>query len=120
MARTFEFLIDGVVTGESGLIRVIGRCCDEPIRVGDHFRSVCAIEGFDENKLPFATHAVNLQVVSIQAYGQSIDALGPGMTGSLALIGEGAQWVLPNFAIGSGCCPMSSAESETPSITAQQ
>ena len=40
MDRKIEFSVDGIVEGNPGLLRIIGRCCEDTIRVGDFFESI--------------------------------------------------------------------------------
>ncbi len=103
---TTEFIVDGWVSGESGRFTIIGRCGDEPIRVGDVFDAVFRYKhrrypdemGQDpvrEVELP-----ASLRVESISAYQRSLDELGHGMTGSLVVSGEGMGRVSTGWVLG--------------------
>ena len=87
------FLVEGTVEGEQN--HVIGRCGDSPVRLGDVFTMVCryrrreTLEDFATPPEVLKSCPVSLRVTGIQAYGRSLDELGPGMTGSLVLSGEG-------------------------------
>lgn len=87
------FLVDGTVEGEQN--HVIGRCGESPLRLGDVFTVVCryrrreTLEDFATPPEVLKTCPVSLRVAGIQAYGRSLDELGPGMTGSLVLSGDG-------------------------------
>jgi hypothetical protein len=100
-----EFVISGYVRGVSGLHRVIGRCGDKAIRIGDVFNTAfrakpCAYPTEMGNPLVREVERpVNLRVEHIHAYGHCLETLGEGMTGSLDLSGpEGSSledgWIL--------------------------
>jgi hypothetical protein len=104
--QTTEFIVDYLVSGESGRITVIGRCGDEPIQIGDVFDAVfrykhrrypdeLGLEPVREVEWP-----ASLRVESISAYEQSLDELGQGMTGSLVVSGEGMAQVSPGWVLG--------------------
>lgn len=87
------FLVEGTVEGEQA--HVIGRCGDFAIRLGDVFTIVCryrsrqTLEDFATPPEMLKRCPVSLCVTEIRAYGRRLDDLGPGMTGSLVLSGEG-------------------------------
>jgi hypothetical protein len=98
------FIVDGIVDGES--LTVIGRCGDAPIRVGEVFDAVyrnkrrrypdeLGDEPVREVEKPAA-----IRVVCIHAYEKSLTTLGEGMTGSLALDGDGLQYLAPGWILG--------------------
>jgi hypothetical protein len=104
--RSSQFLIKGVVEGESGRLTVIGRCGDEPIDVHDFFDVV-----FRNKKRKFPEESgqdpvreeerpVKLRVECIHAYEQSLRQLGQGMTGELVLEGEGRNLIAPGWILG--------------------
>jgi hypothetical protein len=100
-----EFLVGGIVEGVSGRLRIIGRCCDEMIRIGDCFESVYGYEDTvdaDGHELAHRVNsvAVRLRVVRIHAYGHEMEALGEGMTGALDLEGSGQELVRPGLVLG--------------------
>jgi hypothetical protein len=104
MRNQKEFIILGVVEGHQ--CHVIGRCCDAPIGVGDHFDAVYRYRApqtdedyAKEPQREGEEYPVSLTVESIQAYEKQIRRLSPGMTGSLAISGAGCNrlgqgWVL--------------------------
>jgi hypothetical protein len=87
------FLVEGTVEGEQAY--VIGRCGESPIRRGDVFAMACryrarqSLEEFDTPPEILTSCPVSLRVIEIRAYDRPLDELGPGMTGSLVLSGEG-------------------------------
>jgi hypothetical protein len=98
------FIVDGIVDGES--LTVIGRCGDAPIHVGEVFDAVyrnkrrrypdeLGDEPVREVEKPAA-----IRVVCIHAYEKSLTTLGEGMTGSLALDGDGLQYLAPGWILG--------------------
>jgi hypothetical protein len=98
------FIVDGIVDGES--LTVIGRCGDAPINVGEVFDAVyrnkrrrypdeLGDEPIREVEKPAA-----IRVVCIHAYEKSLTTLGEGMTGSLALDGDGLQYLAPGWILG--------------------
>jgi hypothetical protein len=98
------FIVDGIVDGES--LTVIGRCGDAPIHVGEVFDAVyrnkrrrypdeLGDEPIREVEKPAA-----IRVVCIHAYEKSLTTLGEGMTGSLALDGDGLQYLAPGWILG--------------------
>lgn len=100
-----QFFIEGYVTGESGRHTVIGRNGDMPIRIGDIFTVVARYRPRrypdDSNKQPEieVKKAVGLRVTCLHAYEQSLDELGEGTTGSVALEGEGADRLGPGWVL---------------------
>src|SRR5437660_948093 len=90
-----EFIVEYMVTGESGRFTAIGRCCEVPIRVGDSFDLVFRNkprrypEEAGDDPIRIAERPVCLRVVCIHAYEQSLTVMGEGMTGSLVLEGDG-------------------------------
>jgi hypothetical protein len=103
---TTEFIVDGWASGDSGRFTVIGRCGDEPIRVGDVFDAVFRYKprrypdemGLDP--IRDVEHSASLRVESISAYQESLDELGQGMTGSLVVSGEGMGTISPGWILG--------------------
>src|SRR5262245_31451152 len=94
-----EFIVVGIVPGESNQLRVIGRCGPEPIRLGGRFE---AIFRYGPREVPgdlgraserIEERSVSLDVESIHSYERSLDQLGPSMAGSLSLTGQGAEYV---------------------------
>lgn len=82
-----EFILHGVVTGESGEFHVIGRCGDVPIRVGDVFDQLR-----NEEELP---RTIQLVIKCIHAYQKDLPELSPGMTATIDVVGEGLKWLKP-------------------------
>jgi hypothetical protein len=99
------FLVEGSVQGQQ--THVIGRCGDHAIKQGAVFRMGCrykrrdSLEEFASPPQLLENVPVSLQVLSVHAYGKPLEKLGPGMTGSLVLRGDGhrADWA--------GHCPRS-------------
>ena len=93
------FLIEGTVEGEQA--HVIGRCGDSAIQVNDVFSLAChyqkrqSLEEFAKPPHLLASCPVSLRVLEIQAYGRRLKELGPGMTGSLVLVGDGMEKIGP-------------------------
>ncbi len=103
-ARSFEFIVAGLVQVEH--FTVMGRCGDEPIRVGDRFDAAYRYEPrkypeeFGDEPVREEEKPVSLRVFCIHAYGRSLDALGEGMTGSLVLQGDGLDQIEPGWVLG--------------------
>ena len=103
---TTEFIVDGWVPGNSGRFTIVGRCGDEPIRVGDVFDAVFRYKPRrypDEMGLePIreVERSASLRVESISAYQESLDELGQGMTGSLVVTGDGMGQISPGWVLG--------------------
>ena len=101
-----EFLVDFVVTGESGLTTAIGRCGDEPIQVGQIFDAVYRYkprrypDQLGDAPVREVENTAGLRVVCIHAYELSLPLLGQGMTGSLVVEGEGLDLVVPGSVLG--------------------
>jgi len=97
-----EFIIDAIVTGESGHHTLIGRCGDAPIRVGDEFHSVYryddATAGNSASRVD--ERAVVVIVNQIQAYGKRLDVLGQGMTGSCVVSGTNLEKLAAGMVLG--------------------
>jgi hypothetical protein len=98
-----EFIIDYIVTGESGRHTLIGRCGDTPIRVGDEFQAAYHYESFDTAESAFRRvdeRNVLVCINEINAYGKSLDELGQGMTGSIVVSGTGIEMLIPGLVLG--------------------
>lgn len=104
MDLSCEFIVSGIVTGESGVFHVIGRCGDLPIAIGQMFDTLQDKSG--------QLRLVTLRVDGIQAYGRGFDQLGPGMTGTVDVSGNGIDFVGP------GCVLI--ARSSSPAATHNQ
>src|SRR5665213_2870403 len=91
-----EFVVRAYASGISGRHTVIGRCGDQPIRLGDTFHLAYRAKHRrypDESANPLQREAecpVELRVERIHAYGHCLEMLGQGMTGSLELSGPDA------------------------------
>lgn len=100
-----EFIISHVVDGVSGRT-VIGRCGDEPIRVGQVFDAVYRYkprrypDQLGDPPVREVEKAAGLRVLCIHAYDHSLPLLGQGMTGSLVVEGEGLNDVAPGWVLG--------------------
>ena len=100
-----QFFLDGYVTGMSGRHTVIGRNGDVPIRLGDIFTVVARYhprrypDDYDKRPEVEAKKDVELRVRWLHAYDQELDELGEGMTGSVALEGEGAEHLGPGWVL---------------------
>jgi hypothetical protein len=97
MLNQVGFIVRHTVPDTSGSVHVIGRCGDEPIRVGDTF-SVLHVPDRVASHEPSvsAARAVHLRIVGIQAYQKSLNELGGGMTGTIDLEGPGAESLVPD------------------------
>jgi hypothetical protein len=105
MAGNIEFFVNGIVEGESGRLRVIGRCCEDTIQVGCCFRSVYDYDdGVDADGREVARRvrpcSVELRIARIHAYGHFLDFLSTAMTGTLDLEGTGMELVRPGLVLG--------------------
>ncbi len=104
--RGIEFFVDGWVMGESGNFTVIGCCGVLPIRVNDVFDVVFRNkrrkypDEVGDEPVREVEKPASLRVVCIHAYEKSLSVLGQGMTGSLVLEGEGAQYITAGWALG--------------------
>jgi hypothetical protein len=118
MGRHIEFAVEGIVTGVSGQLHVIGRNCEDLVRLGDVFES-----SYEELRDSSANGAVprckanvtevQLRVVGISAYEKPLSELHPGMTGRLSLEGRGAEMVKTSTLLGS-TIESAAAESQAP------
>jgi hypothetical protein len=113
--KIYEFIVKATVSGESGHLNVIGRCGDIPIQLGDKFDVIYDYKPHkfpeESGRPPVRCHEkpVSLHVVCIHAYQHSLPELGEGMTGSLAIEGDGADQVMPGWILGLRDCAISSA-----------
>jgi hypothetical protein len=111
--KIYEFIVKDAVSGDTGHLSVIGRCGDVPIQVGDRFDVVYDYKPHrfpeESGRMPVRHQEkpVSLRVVCIHAYQRSLPELGEGMTGSLALEGDGADQVRPGWILGRKDCAMS-------------
>jgi hypothetical protein len=93
------FHVSGMVEGER--LHVLGRCGDCAIRLDDMFDHACLYkprEGLEEFANPPQLQdagPVSLRVAAIHAYERELPILEAGMTGSLVLVGDGQNRVVP-------------------------
>lgn len=88
MTTLSEFIVNGFIAGYAGEQKVIGRCGDRSIRVGDLFDTL-------RDKID-GPKQVRLEVVAIQAYGRNLQELGTGMTGTIDVRGDGVELLRPS------------------------
>ncbi len=108
MRRLFyEFMVDAIEEIEPNQWRVVGRCGDIPIRIGDRFDRVFCYKPRqypEESGCPPVreiTKKIGMSVLRIHAYQRSLPELGQGMTGLLVIEGEGADLIQPDWILGS-------------------
>lgn len=121
-SANLEFVISGDVTGESGKHTVSGRCGDKAIHLGDVFLTAfrakpsnypAEMGGPDVREVE---RPVRLRVEHIHAYGQCLELLGEGMTGSLELSGAEAASLGPGWILVTENNPPSAVPSDSPAI----
>jgi hypothetical protein len=102
--QDLKFIVDGIVDGDP--LTAFGRCGDTPIHVGEVFDAVYrnkrrryADELGDEPVREVEKPAA-IRVVCIHAYERSLTTLGEGMTGALALDGDGLEYLAPGWILG--------------------
>lgn len=84
-----EFHISGSVRGESGLLSIVGRCGEEPVRPGTEFRAIFRIKpraypaGFESPGEVEECRDLHITVSEVESCGKSVEALPPNMTGIL-------------------------------------
>jgi hypothetical protein len=99
-----EFIVAGVVEGQH--FTVIGRCGDAPIHVGDTFDAVYRYkrrrrpDELGDEPVREVEKPAAIRVVCIHAYDLSLDTMNRGLTGSLALEGDGLQYLAPGWILG--------------------
>jgi hypothetical protein len=103
MNRSIEFLIKGIVEGQPGRLRVIGRCTEDTIQRADLF--TCTFQYVDsadarQGVARTGIRPLQLKVIGLHAYGRELDQLGPGMTGTIDLDGTGFELVVPGSLLG--------------------
>jgi hypothetical protein len=104
--RNPEFIIKGIVEGESGRLTVVGRCGDDPVDVNDVFDIVFRNkqrrfpEESGQAPVREEQKSIRLRVECIHAYDRSLRQLGQGMTGSLVLEGDGRDCLEPGWILG--------------------
>lgn len=98
------FIVDGIVDGDP--LTAFGRCGDAPIHVGEVFDAVYRNmrrrypDELGEEPVREVERPAAIRVVCIHAYERSLTTLGEGMTGSLALEGEGIEYLAPGWILG--------------------
>jgi hypothetical protein len=103
-----EFIIVGVAQSGKERLTLIGRNGDASVRLGDTFDSLIRYkrrkfpEEMGDESVKLAEMPVSLRVVDIQAYGRQMQSLGQGMTGSLAVEGEGIGSMAPGWVLACG------------------
>jgi hypothetical protein len=101
-----EFIVEYLVTGESGRFTVIGRCGDVRVPVGETFDLLFRNkprrfpDEANDDPIRIEERPVSLRVVCAHAYGKSLSGLSPGLTGSLVLEGDGAESIAAGWILG--------------------
>jgi hypothetical protein len=99
-----QFIVVGVVHGEQ--FTVLGRCGGIPIQVGDLFDAVYRYkrrrspDELGDEPVREVEQPAAIRVVCIHAYERSLKMLGQGATGSLALEGDGLEYLAPGWILG--------------------
>ncbi len=102
--HAFEFIVAGHVAGE--VFHVIGRNGDEDIKIGDTFDAMYRYErattpeDLARDPVRECERQVRLRVTGIRALHRSLQCLGVGMTGALAVEGEGKEDIAPGWVLG--------------------
>ena len=86
-----EFGVHGV-EHDKGTTIVIGRCYKDTLAVGDTFQLVTLLEPQGGEA---KSHAVNLTIQRMVAYGREMEQIDEGLTAQLRLAGEGGERVIP-------------------------
>ncbi len=111
-----EFIVVEVIEGPG--FKVLGRCGDVPIHVGDLFDAVfryrpCrTLEELGTEPVREVEESAAIRVVGIHAYDRPLMTMGQGMTGSLMLEGDGLQYLAAGWILG--------RESQSPLIGEQE
>lgn len=104
MTEHFEFIVDGYHIDSH--FTVFGRAGDKLIRIGDEFDALYRYkrrrypDELGEEPVREVEKPVSLRVVCIHSYGRSLEMLGQGMTGSLALEGQGYEQITTGWVLG--------------------
>ena len=98
-----QFIVVGIVPGEP--FTVLGRCGGVPIRVGDLFDAVYRYQRRSRQErgdepIREVEKPATIRVVCIHAFERSVKTLGQGATGSLALEGDGLEYLAPGWILG--------------------
>lgn len=105
MDRMIEFGVGGVEKSQTGYL-VIGRCHENPIRIGDVFTAAYILtpvrtpDGGYVSSTRSGDRPVSLKVMSIEAYKHFLDELGPGSTARLELVGTGGADLMTGETLG--------------------
>lgn len=84
-----EFYISGSVQGETGLLSIIGRCGNEPIRPGVEFRAILQEklrpypDGLELPREIEKCKSVRIRVQEVEVYGKKVDILPANTAGVL-------------------------------------
>lgn len=109
MGDAMEFYVSGSVRGEAGLLSIIGRCGDEPIRPGDEFRAIFREkprqypEGLESPREIEQCRDLRVAVQEIEAYGKTMDFLPPHMTGILRCANSSVELVPGGWTLTDQC-----------------
>ena len=99
-----QFIVVGVVHGVQ--FTALGRCGGVPIHVGDMFDAIYRHkhrrwpDELGDDPVREVEKPAAIRVVCIHAYERSLKMLGQGATGSLALEGDGLQYLAPGWILG--------------------
>ena len=102
--HAFEFIVVSYVAGER--FHVIGRNGDEDIKVGDTFDAMYRYkrretpEARGDDPVRECERPVSIRVTGIRALHRELGHLGMGMTGALAIEGEGIEDIAPGWVLG--------------------
>lgn len=84
-----EFYVSGSVTGESGLLSIIGRAGEMPVRTGAEFRAIMKEKprsypvGLESPREIETFKNLLVRVQAVELYGKTVDALPANSTGVL-------------------------------------
>ena len=87
-----ELYISDSVHGETGLLSIIGRCGDEPIRPGVEFHAILKErprqfpDGLELPQVIEKCRGIQIKVQELEAYGKKVDILPPHTTGVLRCV----------------------------------
>ncbi len=101
--QVYEFFVAGYMDGDA--FRVVGRCGDIPIRVGDVFDAMYRYKpykdlGPDEDPIRHKEMPASIRVLAINAINRDLPMLGQGMTGALTVEGEGIEDITSGWVLG--------------------
>jgi len=109
VVEKMEFYISGSVNGEAGVLSIIGRCGNEPIRPGAEFRAILSEkprqypDGLELPREIERCKNIHIRVQEVEVYGKKVDVLPANTTGVLRCVDSSVELVPGGWILSDQC-----------------